>query len=112
MTTPFVEMLMQQAEKMQGAVKKVQEELEALEITGSAAAGMIKVTLDGKYNPRSLQIDDSLLQKNKTVLQDSIVAAFQDAVRQVAEQTKGKMSDAASGLGFPAHFLNSLNISS
>jgi DNA-binding YbaB/EbfC family protein len=93
--------LMKQAQKMQEEMKKAQEEMASLEVTGESGGGMVKVTMNGRQQLRSLEIDDSLVGDDKEMLEDLIIAAFNDAQRKVEETTQEKFSGLAGGLNLP-----------
>ena len=93
--------LMKQAQKMQEDMQKAQEELKNLEVEGQAGGGMVKITMTGKYAVRKVQIDDSLLNDDKDMLEDLIAAAINDASNKVEALTKDQMSDLTSGLNLP-----------
>jgi len=94
--------MMKQAQKMQADMQKVQEELANAEVTGEAGAGMVKVTMNGKHDVRRVEIDPSLLQEDKEMLEDLIAAAFNAAVRRVEKMSQDRMAEMTSGLGLPA----------
>lgn len=96
--------LMKQAQQMQDRMKKVQEEVAQLEVTGESGAGLVKITLNGAHNCRRIDIDPSLLEDDKDMLEDLIAAAFNDAVRRAEELQKEKMASVTSGMGLPAGF--------
>ncbi len=93
--------LMRQAQQMQETMKKAQEELAALEVTGEAAGGMVKIVLNGQHEARSVTIDPRLMVEDKDMLEDMLVAACNDAVRKLAATTKDKYSGLMSGLNLP-----------
>jgi len=93
--------LMKQAQKMQADMQKAQEELANLEVSGQAGGGMVTVIMTGKHDVRRVQIDDSLMQDDKDMLEDLVAAAINDAVRKVDQETKDRMSGMASGLPLP-----------
>ena len=68
--------LMKQAQQMQDKMAKVQEEIAALEVTGESGAGLVKVTINGAHNCRRVEIDPSLLEDDKDMLEDLVAAAF------------------------------------
>ena len=80
--------IMKQAQAMQEKMQKAQAEIAALEVTGEAGAGLVKVTMLGNHNVRRVSIDDSLMQDDKDMLEDLIAAAINDAVRRVEETSK------------------------
>ena len=93
--------LMRQAQQMQETMKKAQEELAALEVTGEAAGGMVKIVLNGQHEARRVTIDPRLMVEDKDMLEDMLVAACNDAVRKLAATAKDKYSGLMSGLNLP-----------
>jgi hypothetical protein len=96
--------LMQQAQKMQENLTRVQEEIALAEVQGESGGGLVKVTMNGKRMTQKLQIDDSLLQEDRDMLEDLIAAAFNDAVAKVAALKQERMSGLTGGLDLPAGF--------
>jgi len=93
--------LMQQAQKMQADMQKAQEEMASLTVTGESGAGMVKITMTCKHELKNLEIDDSLIGDDKEMLEDLIIAAFNDAVRRVEKTVQEKFSGMTSGLSLP-----------
>ena len=93
--------LMRQAQQMQETMKKAQAELAQLEVTGESGAGMVKVTLNGNHEAKKLTIEPKLLAEDKDMLEDLLVAAFNDAVRKIAARSQEKYSGLMSGLNLP-----------
>ena len=93
--------IMKQAQAMQENLRRAQEELAKIEITGSAGGGMVSVVMTCRHDVRRVQIDPSLLQDDKEVLEDLIAAAMNDAVRKVEKTTQEKMSGLTSGMNIP-----------
>jgi DNA-binding YbaB/EbfC family protein len=94
--------MMKQAQELQSRMQKVQEELTALEIEGQAGAGAVRVTLNGKGDMRALRIDPSLMKPGEAeIVEDLVMAAFQDAKVKVEAQMQAKMQDVAGGLPLP-----------
>jgi DNA-binding YbaB/EbfC family protein len=93
--------LMKQAQQMQADMQKAQEEMGNLTVVGESGAGMVKITMTCRHEVRALDIDDSLVGDDKEMLEDLIVAAFNDAVRRVEQTTQEKFSGMASGLSLP-----------
>ena len=96
--------LMQQAQKMQEDVKKAQEELAALQVTGESGGGLVTIVMTGKREARKVTIDPSLLGDDKDMLEDLVAAAINDAVNKVAKVKKEKMSAITAGIPMPAGF--------
>lgn len=93
--------IMQQAQAMQDNLRKAQEELASIEVTGESGGGMVSVVMTCRHDLKRVQIDDSLMQDDKEVLEDLIAAAVNDAVRKVEKTTQDKMAGLASGFNIP-----------
>lgn len=96
--------LMQQAQKMQEQMQKQQEELANKTITGQAGAGIVKVTMNGKSQLKSLDIDYDMLDGDMEMMEDLIVAAFNDAQNKIASEQQGSMQDMMGGMQLPPGF--------
>jgi hypothetical protein len=96
--------LMQQAQKMQENMKRLQDELAQTEVEGQAGAGMVKVLMTCKNQVRRVSIDPSLVGDDRDMLEDLVAAAFNDAVRRAEELTQQKMSSVTAGMPMPPGF--------
>jgi hypothetical protein len=90
--------LMKQAQAMQDNLKKAQEELATIEVTGESGAGLVKVQMTCKHDVRRVTIDPSLLADDKDMLEDLVAAAINDAVRRVEATTQEKMGKLTAGM--------------
>lgn len=93
--------LMKQAQQMQADMQKAQQEMASLTVTGESGAGIVKITMTCKYEVRGLEIDDSLVGDDKEMLEDLIIAAFNDAVRKVEQTVQEKYSGVTAGMNLP-----------
>jgi DNA-binding YbaB/EbfC family protein len=94
--------LMKQMGEMQARMRKMQDELGALEIEGQAGAGLVKVTLSGKGEMKKVAIDPSLAKPDEVeILEDLVVAAAQDAKAKLDVQVQKKMEEMTGGLPIP-----------
>jgi DNA-binding YbaB/EbfC family protein len=94
--------LMKQAQAMQEKMAEMQAQLETMEMTGVAGAGLVELTLNGKNDMKKIKIDKSLLDPAEAeVLEDLIVAAFTDARRKVSEYAEEEMQKLTGGLALP-----------
>ncbi len=93
--------LMKQAQEMQANMKKAQEEMASITVTGESGAGMVKITMTCRHQVQSVEIDDTLVGDDKEMLEDLIVAAFNDSIRKVEKTVEEKFSGMASGMGLP-----------
>ncbi|PCJ45730.1 MAG: YbaB/EbfC family nucleoid-associated protein [Gammaproteobacteria bacterium] len=96
--------LMQQAQEMQEKMKKAQEDLANLEVTGEAGAGLVKITMTGRHDVRRVNIDASLLSEDKEMLEDLVAAAMNDAVRKIEANNQSNMADMTAGMKLPPGF--------
>lgn len=97
--------LMKQAQAMQDNLKKAQEELATLEVTGESGAGLVSVTMTCRHDVRRVRIDPSLLADDKDMLEDLVAAAFNAAVRKVEETANERMGKITNGMpGLPGGF--------
>lgn len=96
--------IMKQAQQMQERMQKAQEELANLEVVGESGAGLVKVTMTGNHNVRKVEIDDSLMQEDKEMLEDLLAAAVNDSVRKVQDANQEKMSQLTGGMPMPPGF--------
>ena len=94
--------LMKQAQEMQANMKKVQEEMSALTVTGESGGGMVKITMSCNHQVKAVEIDDTLIGDDKEMLEDLIVAACNDARSKVEKTVQEKFSGVTAGLGLPA----------
>ncbi len=93
--------LMKQAQKMQSQMQKAQEELASLEVTGEAGGGMVRLRMTCKHEVRQVSIDPALLGDDREMLEDVLVAAFNDALRKVERTVQEKLGGVTAGLGLP-----------
>ena len=93
--------LMQQAQKMQERMQKAQEELAQREVEGQSGAGMVKVTMTGKFAVKRVQIDPNLLGDDRDMLEDLVAAAVNDAVKRVETMTQEQMGSLTAGMQLP-----------
>jgi nucleoid-associated protein EbfC len=80
----------------------MQAELEAVEMTGVAGGGMVQLTLNGKGDLKKIKIDKALLDPEEVeVLEDLVVAAFNDARGKVSAHAEAEMQKLTGGLQLP-----------
>ena len=94
--------MMKQAQQMQAKMAEMQAQLERVEMTGAAGGGMVQVTVGGKGDLKKLKIDKGLVDPNEVeVLEDLIVAAFNDAKSRVERHIAQEMAKLTGGLNLP-----------
>ena len=89
-----MQQMMQQAKALQQKMQTMQTEMEKREFTGTAGGDLVKITSDGKGNVKKVFIDKSLLvEDEQEVLEDLIVAAFNNAKKQAEDGSNSAMKD-------------------
>ena len=90
------------AQQMQADMARVQAELETAQVEGTAGGGAVRVVVTGKLDVVSVTIDPEVAEGGDTeILQDLIVAAANDALRQARELAEGKMAAVTGGMRLP-----------
>jgi hypothetical protein len=92
--------LMQQAQRMQENMQRVQDELARTEVTGAAGGGMVSVTITGRMECRKVRIDPGVLA-DPEMAEDLIAAAFNDAVNKANAMSQEKLGAVTAGMPMP-----------
>lgn len=91
--------LLKEAQKMQQQMADMQSKMSELRIEGNAGAGMVKLVLSGDHILKSISVDSSLLKETeKEMLEDLIVAAFNDAKSRLDTQMQSEMGKVSAGM--------------
>jgi nucleoid-associated protein EbfC len=94
--------LMKQAQAMQDNLKKAQDELANVEVTGESGSGMVKVLMTCKHQVRRITLDPSLMSDDKEMVEDLVAEAINDAVRKVEETSQQRLGKITAGMpGLP-----------
>lgn len=94
--------MMQKARELQANMQKMQDDLAALTVEGVSGAGLVRVTLNGRGDMRSVKIDPSLAKADEVeILEDLVVAAFTDAKGKAEAAMQAKMAEVTAGLPIP-----------
>lgn len=97
--------LLKQAQQFQDKLSTVQTELGSKQVTGSAGAGMVSVTVNGKGELLNIAIEQAIVTADNTqMLQDLIVAAVNDGLHKAKELGKAEMTKMTGGLNIPGLF--------
>lgn len=91
----------QKAQQVQEGAKKLQEELEQMEIEGTSGGGMVKVTMSGNQEPRGVVITEEALGEGAEVLSDLVKAAMVDAYNKSTATMREQMEELTGGLNLP-----------
>ncbi len=100
-----IKALMRQAQEMQKKMQKVQDDLANHSYEGLSGSGLVKVMITGAGVAKKIAIDDSLIQKEeKEILEDLIIAAFNDAKNKMDEGSAISIKAATNGMPLPPGF--------
>ena len=94
--------MMQQAQKMQKDLEKAQGEIAVMEVEGSAGGGVVKVTLSGNHECLKVEISKEAIDpSDPELLQDAVMAAFNDAESKLKEASQTRLSKVTGGMSIP-----------
>ena len=92
--------LMKQAQKMQRQMEEAQKAVEEMEATAAAGGGAVEVTVTGKHEMKSIHLNEEVVDPDDIeMLEDLIVAATNEAMRKLGEQSEALMNEATGGMG-------------
>ena len=97
--------IMQQAQQFQQKLSQMQEELAHKQVTSTVGGGMVSVTVNGKHELIDLKIEKEVIDPNEAdMLQDLIVAAVNDAMKQAQNMIQSEMAKLTGGIKIPGLF--------
>ena len=96
--------LMQQAQRMQEEMKRAQEEIAQMEVTGQSGGGLVSVRMSGRHEVRGVTIDRKLFADDPEMAEDLVAAAINDAVNKIADLSQQKLGGLTAGMNLPAGF--------
>ena len=91
--------IIDQAKELQAKMKESQERIKKIEVTGISGGGEVKVKLNGEGDINSIDLSDSILKEDKTLIEDLIKAAHSNAKSQLKSKTSEEIAKATGGLG-------------
>ena len=92
-----MQQMMRQAQQMQ---EKMAQDIAQIKVTATAGGGMVTVAMDGQKNLLSVKIDPEVAG-DVEMLQDMVMAAFNEAAKKVDQESQSKMGGMLGGLGLP-----------
>lgn len=96
--------LITQAKQMQEKLQEAQNQAAAATVEGSAGAGLVKITMNGKHEVLGVELDPSLLREDKAVIEDLIAACMNDAARKIDKISSESLGGIAGGFKLPEGF--------
>ena len=101
--TNFSEMLTK-AKAMQEKMKEAQDQIKKIEVEGEAGGNLVKVKLSGDYELKSIMISDAAKKESQEIINDLIIAAYNNAKENLKKKSSETLSKATGGLNLPLDF--------
>jgi|TARA_B110000914_G_C15112438_1_gene286789 DNA-binding YbaB/EbfC family protein len=101
--TDFSDML-SKAKAMQEKMKEAQEQIKKIEVEGEAGGNLVKVILSGEYELKSITISDTAKEENQEIINDLIIAAYNNAKENLKRKSAEELSKVTGGLNLPLDF--------
>ena len=101
--TNFSDML-SKAKVMQEKMKEAQEKIKKIEVEGMSGGNLVKVVLSGDYELKSIEISESAKKESQDILNDLIIAAFNNAKENLKKKSADELSKITGGLNLPLDF--------
>ncbi len=98
--TNFNDML-QKAKEMQMKMKKVQDEIKNIQVEGVSGGNLVKVVLSGDYELKSIQITDNAKKESQEIINDLIIAAYNNARENLKKKSSEELSKITGGINLP-----------
>ena len=93
--------ILDKAKELEAKMKESQENIKKIRVEGVSGSNSVKVILDGDGEMQKIEISDDILKENKSIIEDLIVAAHNNAKIQLKSKTSEEISKATGGLGIP-----------
>jgi len=101
--TNFSDML-SKAKEMQDKMKEAQEKIKKIEVEGKAGGNLVKVTLTGDYELKSITISEEAKKEEREIINDLIIAAYNNAKENLKKKSTEELSKVTGGLNLPLDF--------
>ena len=98
---PDFNKILEKAKEIESKVKDSQENIKNIKAEGSSGGGVVKVVLNGEGEIENLFIAESLYKENKSLLEDLIIAAHNNAKNNLKSKTSEELSKVTGGFGIP-----------
>ena len=93
--------ILDKAKELEAKMKESQEKIKNIRVEGVAGTNSVKVILDGEGETQKIEISDEILKEDKSIIEDLIVAANNNAKTKLKSKTTEEISKATGGLGIP-----------
>ena len=96
--------MLSKAKAMQEKMKEAQDQIKKIEVSGMSGGNLVKVTLTGDYEIKSIEITDAAKKENQEIINDLIIAAYNNAKENLKKKSAEELSKVAGGLNLPMDF--------
>ena len=93
--------ILDKAKELEAKMKESQENIKKIRVEGVSGSNSVKVILDGEGEMQKIEFSDEILKEEKSIIEDLIVAAHNNAKSQIKTKTSEEISKATGGLGIP-----------
>ena len=93
--------ILDKAKELEAKMKESQEKIKNIRVVGISGSNSVKVSLDGEGEMQNIELSIDILKEDKSIIEDLIVAAHNNAKAQLKSKTTEEISKAAGGLGIP-----------
>jgi nucleoid-associated protein EbfC len=93
--------ILDKAKELESKMKESQENIKKIRVEGLSGSNSVKVILDGEGEMQKIEISDDILKEEKSIIEDLIVAAYNNAKVQLKNKTNEEISKATGGFGIP-----------
>ena len=93
--------ILDKAKELEAKMKESQENIKKIRVEGVSGSNSVKVILDGDGEMQKIEISDDILKENKSIIEDLIVAAHNNAKLQLKSKTSEEISKVTGGFGIP-----------
>ena len=96
--------MLSKAKAMQEKMREAQEQIKKIEVEGESGGNLVKIILSGDYEIKSIVITDAAKKENQDIINDLIIAAYNNAKENLKKKTSEELSKATGGLNLPPDF--------
>jgi DNA-binding YbaB/EbfC family protein len=96
--------MLSKAKAMQEKMKEAQDQIKKIEVQGVSGGNLVKVTLTGDYEIKSIEITDAAKKESQEIINDLIIAAYNNAKENLKKKSAEKLSKVTGGLNLPLDF--------
>ena len=96
--------IIEKAKELEKKMKESQESIKKIEVVGSSGGDLVKVTLAGDYELKSIEISEAAKKENQDIINDLIIAAYNNAKENLKKKSAEELAKVTGGLNLPTDF--------